>query len=59
MKVASPKSDAILVAINKRIIQIVMRLVGIASGKPRRFYYTCDHMIFMKLVISLNNMIVM
>ena len=26
-----------------------------ASGKPRRCYYTCDHMIFMKWVISLNN----
>ena len=37
------------------LIQIVMRLVGLANGKPRRCYYTCDHMIFMKWVISLNN----
>ena len=41
------------------LIQIVMSLVGLANGKPRRCYYTCDHMIFMKLVISLNNMTVM
>ena len=41
------------------LIQIVMRLVGLANGKPRRCYYTCDHMIFMKWVISLNNMTVM
>ena len=38
------------------LIQIVIRL---ASGKPRRCYYTCDHMIFMKWVISLNIMTVM
>ena len=41
------------------LIQIVMRLVGLANGKPCRCYYTCDHMIFMKWVISLNNMTVM
>ena len=41
------------------LIQIVMRLDGLANGKPRRCYYTCDHMIFMKWVISLNNMTVM
>ena len=41
------------------LIQIVMRLVGLANGKPRRCYYTCDHMIFRKWVISLNNMTVM
>ena len=29
------------------------------AGKPRRCYYTCYHMIFMKWVISLNNMTVM
>ena len=50
------KSDAILVAINKRINTNRMRL---ANGKPRRCYYTCDHLIFMKWVISLNNMTVM
>ena len=41
------------------LIQIVMRLARLANGKPRRCYYTCDHMIFMKWVISLNNMTVM
>ena len=41
------------------LIQIVMRLVGLANGKPCRCYYTCDHTIFMKWVISLNNMTVM
>ena len=41
------------------LIQIVMRLIGLVNGKPRRCYYTCDHMIFMKWVISLNNMTVM
>ena len=25
-----------------------MRLAGLANGKSRRCYYTCDHMIFMK-----------
>ena len=39
--------------------QIVMSLVGLANGKPRRCYYTCDHMTFMKWVISLNNMTVL
>ena len=38
------------------LIQIVMRLVGLANEKPRMCYYTCDHMIFIKWVISLNNM---
>ena len=37
------------------LIQIVMRLVDLANGKPCRCYYTCDHTIFMKWVISLNN----
>ena len=45
--VASRKSDAILVLINTRIMEIVMRLVGLANGRQRRCYYTCDHMIFM------------
>ena len=31
----------------------------LANGKPCRCYYTCDHMIFMKWVISLNNRTVM
>ena len=43
----------------KELIQIVMRLVGLVNGKPCRCYYTCDHMIFMKWVISPNNMTVM
>ena len=37
----------------------VSALVGLANGKPCRCYYTCDHMIFMKWVISMNNMTVM
>ena len=43
----------------KGLIQIVMRLVGLANGKSRRCYDTCDQMIFMKWVTSLNNMTVM
>ena len=53
------KSDAILVAINKRINTNSNEARWLANGKPHRCYYTCDHMIFMKWVISLNNMTVM
>ena len=53
------KSDAILVAINKRILKNSSKASWLANGKPCRCYYTCNHMIFMKWVISLNNMTVM
>ena len=53
------KSDAILVVINKWINTNSNEVLDLANGKPRRCYYTCDHMIFMKWVISLNNMTVM
>ena len=54
------KSDAILVAINKRINTNSNEASWsrLANGKPHRCYYMCDHMIFMKWVISLNNMTV-
>ena len=57
--VAPPNSDAILVAINKRINTNSNEASWLANGKPCRCYYTCDHMIFMKWIISLNNMTVM
>ena len=53
------KSDAIFVAINKRINTNSNEARWLANGKRHRCYYTCDHMIFMKWVISLNNMTVM
>ena len=40
------------------LIQIVRRLVGLANGKPRRCYHVWSY-VFMKWVISLNNMTVM
>ena len=59
LKGASPKLDAILVAINKRINTNSNEASWLVNGKPCRCYYTCDYMIFMKWVISLNNMTVM
>ena len=58
VKVTSPKPDAILVAINKRINTNSNEAGWLANGKPCIWYYTCDHMFFMKWVISLNNMTV-
>ena len=57
--VASPKSDAVLVTINKQINATSNEASWLATGKPCRCYYMCDHMIFRKWVISLNNMTVM
>ena len=37
------------------LIQILIRLVGLANGKPHRCYYTCDHMTFMKWAASRQN----
>ena len=43
----------------RRLIQILMRVIWLTNGKPRRCYYRYDHVIFMTWVISLNNLAVM
>ena len=41
------------------VIRILMRVIRLTNGKPCTFYNTCDYMIFMTWVISMNNFTVM
>ena len=60
VKVASPKSDVIWVAINKRINTNSNEASWASHWEAAHvLLHMCDHMIFMKWVISLNNMTVM
>ena len=37
------------------LIQIIIRLVGLANRKPCMCYYTCDHMVAINKRINTNN----